>query len=193
MIILPAVIVGLIAGLARAIIRKRRYQAPILRFWWLVFAAYVPQLFAFFLPMTRSRFPEEWVPAVLIGSQVLLVIFAAANIRKPGFWALGLGLALNFLVIALNGGFMPVSPETIHRLAPDLPADRWPPGVRLGTTKDMVMQQGDTKLWILSDWLAIPSLMANAFSIGDVLIAIGTFWLLWSLGGPGNESQEQTS
>jgi hypothetical protein len=29
-----------------------------------------------------------------------------------------------------------------------------------------------------------------AFSVGDRLIAVGAFWLLWSLGGPQNEQKE---
>jgi hypothetical protein len=37
--------------------------------------------------------------------------------------------------------------------------------------------------YTLPDWLHYPV----AFSLGDVLIAVGAFWLLWSLGGPRKE------
>jgi hypothetical protein len=193
MILLPAVVAGFIAGLARAIIRKRRYQAPTLRLWWLVLLAYLPQYVAFYWPVTRSALPDEVVPVVQIGSLTLLLVFAVLNLKQPGFWALGLGLALNLLVVVVNGGFMPITPETIYRLAPEIPRDRWQPGMRLGTGKDMVLLQGDTKLWFLSDILIIPGFLTYAFSPGDVLIAVGAFWLLWSLGGPSRITKEQTS
>ncbi len=128
------------------------------------------------------------VKAVAVGlvvSQLLLLLFVWANRRLPGFWLLGLGLALNLLVILLNGGLMPIAPETVTYLFPEIPAEKWEPGQRLGTTKDVVLPRELTRLWFLSDWLVTPKWMPYrmAFSPGDVLIAWGAFWLLWSLGG----------
>jgi hypothetical protein len=91
---------------------------------------------------------------------------------------LGLGLTLNLLVISLNGGLMPISPEMVGRF--ELRPDSWEIGSRLGSGKDIVLPIAETRLWILSDrfFLPMPSWAAYpvAFSLGDVLIAIGAFW-----------------
>lgn len=190
MILLWAVALGFFAGLTRAVVAKRRYQPPALHHLWLVIVAYIPQLIAFVLPLTRKGFPDPWVPAFLVSSQLLLLVFAGLNIRASGMWLLGLGLALNFLVIILNGGMMPISPETVNRLLPGVSPDLWHTGMRLGTGKDVILQQGATQLWFLSDRFVLPLIRNRvAFSIGDVLIALGAIWILWSAGGPGQQEQ----
>lgn len=111
MILLTAVASGLHAGLLRALVRGRRLTSLNLRLLWLVVIAFIPQLLAFNLPSTRARLPDQAASAALILSQVMLLVFVWANRRQPGFWALGVGLALNLLVIAANGGWMPISPD----------------------------------------------------------------------------------
>ena len=171
-----------------AAIGRRPYQLPELRWAWLVLLAFIPQFFAFVLPATRASFPTSWIPVVLIGSQSLLLIFSIVNIRRPGFWLLGLGLALNLLVILLNGGMMPISPETIQHLYPDAPFGAWQMGQRLGVGKDIVLPAAETRLWVLSDHFSLPDWVSYkvAFSLGDVLISAGAFWLLLTFGGRSN-------
>jgi hypothetical protein len=164
---------------------RRPYEVPHLRWAWLVLVAFIPQFFAFVLPATRASFPTAWIPAALVGSQALLVAFTLVNIRRPGFWLLGLGLLLNLTVILLNGGMMPISPETIQQLYPNAAADSWQIGQRLGVGKDMVQTVSQTQLWFLSDHFTLPNWIPYrvAFSPGDVLISIGAFWLLIAFGG----------
>jgi len=116
----------------------------------------------------------------------LLLVFCWANRERAGFWALGLGLLLNFLVISLNGGLMPISPETLERRSPNAPAGSWQLGERLGHDKDIVLLESETRLRWLSDRFVTPAQFPYhvAFSVGDVLIAFGAFLLLWSMGGP---------
>jgi hypothetical protein len=98
-------------------------------------------------------------------------------------------LSLNLLVIAFNGGFMPISPETVARLAPDAPPETWAIGERLGSTKDLVLPAADIRLGWLSDRFVMATGFSGdrvAFSLGDVMIALGTFWLFWSLGSQGS-------
>jgi hypothetical protein len=184
-ILLLAVIAGLLAGLTRAW-RGGRHLSPLtLRLAWLVPLAFVPQWLAFFLPATRKSLPDGLAAAILVISQVLLLMFAWVNRGRPGFWALGFGLACNLLVITLNGGLMPISPDTVARLAPNAQTDTWQVGSRLWNGKDVVLPAADTRLWWLADRFLLPdwSPYHVAFSLGDVLIACGAFWLLWSLGG----------
>lgn len=196
MILLWAIIAGFVAGLSRAIVGKRPYRAPNVRRFWLVLLAFLPQFFAFRLETTRNIFPDQYVPVVLVGSQAILLIFTVANITVPGFWVLGLGLVLNFLVILANRGMMPISPEVVQRILPsDLPPGLWSVGRRFGVGKDIVLEKGDTNLWVLSDIFVIrlSETYRVAFSIGDVLIALGAFWILWNMGAPRPASDEEQS
>jgi hypothetical protein len=184
-LLLGAALVGLAGGLIWARAGHHLYEIPDLSWGWLVIIAFLPQFFAFVLPATRNAFPTDWVPAALVGSQAVLLVFALVNIKRPGFWLLGLGLVLNLVVISLNGGMMPISPETIQRLYPNGSIGAWQIGQRLGLGKDIVLTISETRLWVLSDCFTLPNWFSYrvAFSLGDVLIAVGAFWLLLAFGG----------
>ena len=184
MILIIGVLAGLAAGLARSWLGKRPYHVPQVRLAWLVFVAFIPQYVAFVLPQTRNHFPDAWVPTVLVGSQLLLLVWVLINLKVPGIWFLGLGLFLNLLVISLNGGLMPIRPELVERLIPQAAEGFWVVGERLGVGKDIVLTVEQTRLWFLSDWFLLPDWLhyPMAFSIGDVVISLGAFWLLWAAG-----------
>jgi heme/copper-type cytochrome/quinol oxidase subunit 4 len=186
LILLIALVAGLVAGWLRASWNKRAFQSIHLKFWWLVILAFVPQLVAFQWKVTSASLSVTWAAVALVSSQVLLLIFVWFNRRDPRVWILGSGLLLNLMVILLNGGLMPISPDTVQKLIPNAPAGSWQIGARLGTGKDIVLPILNTRLWFLSDHFLLPAGLHYqvAFSLGDVLIAIGAFWLLWSLGGP---------
>ena len=192
MILLTAVIAGLIAALVRVRIGQRQLQALRLKLEWLVVLSFVPQLLAFHLPATAERMPDSWAPLILVSTQFLLLVFFWVNRKAPGFWILGLGLGLNFLVIVLNQGLMPINPETVARLVPNAPEGAWQVGERMGYSKDIVLTVAESKLWLLSDRMMLPDWIPYrvAFSIGDIFIAIGAFWLLWSLGGSEKEDNQ---
>jgi hypothetical protein len=89
-------------------------------------------------------------------------------------------------VISLNGGLMPISPETLVQMAPDRPVGSWPIGSRVGNAKDVILPTPQTRLAWLSDRFLLPGWFPDqaAFSLGDVFIAIGAFWWLWESGAP---------
>jgi len=193
MILAAAVLAGFAAGFLRAARAGRPYRTPDLRYPALVLVAFLPQMFAFYL--SRTDLPNlggfgEWGRVILVISQLLLLVFVLFNRRQPGFWLLGLGLALNLLVILLNGGYMPISPETVRTIYPGVPDSQWQIGHRLGNGKDIVLLPEETRLWFLSDRFTFPEgwNLLVAFSFGDILIALGAFWLLWSLGGSSQPS-----
>ncbi|MCJ7518593.1 MAG: DUF5317 domain-containing protein [Anaerolineaceae bacterium] len=192
MVLLVAVVLGLTSGFLRAKFSGRLYQAVEVRYFWLILAAFLPQFFAFYLPATRSIFPDNWVPVVLIGSQLLLLLFAWLNRRLPGFWLLGLGLLANFIAISLNGGMMPLMPENAARLMPADSSTTLQLGERVGFGKDILLEKANTRLWFLGDVFMLPEIFRYplAFSIGDILISTGAFWLLWRLGSPRQLSKE---
>jgi len=179
-ILLIALFAGWLVGLAYAGWQKRSYQAPRISFIWLAFVAFIPQALAFYLPATRARIPDAWAAASLIASQVLLLLFAWANRKLAGMWSLIVGLVLNLVVIASNGGFMPISPATATRLIPPAVVEAMHVGSRFGFGKDVLLLPEDTRLAWLSDRFLLPAwfFYQVAFSLGDIFIACGIFWLL---------------
>lgn len=191
-ILLCAVLIGILAGALRAWSGGRRLAPPDLDQVWLVPAAVLPQLIVFQFPGTKHVFPDALAPTILVSSQILLLLFVVFNWNKPGFWMLGVGLALNLGVILLNGGLMPVSPETVARLAPNAPPDSWHIGERLGTGKDIVLALDQTRLWFLSDRFLLPDGVSTraALSLGDILIALAAVWTLWYTAGNHEDREE---
>jgi len=191
-LLFAAALVGLVAGWLRARFQHRPYMTFPLQDAWLVFLAFLMQWLAFNLPMTREITPTRWASAALIFSQILLVVFVWFNRSRPAFWLLGLGLILNFMVIAANDGFMPISPVAVQHLFPTAPAGSWEIGQRLGTGRDIVLTIDQTRFWFLSDrFLSSILNYRTAFSLGDVAIAAGAGWLLWALGGNPDQKGEK--
>lgn len=192
MVLLIAVAFGLIFGLIRAKLAGRPYQVVAIKSASLVIVAYLPQLAAFNLGFTRAIIPDSWIPAILIISQLLLLFFIWQNRKLPGFWILGLGLLSNFLAISLNGGMMPLLPENAAKLLPEGSPVILQLGERVGLGKDILLNKSDTRLWFLGDVFMLPRFFKYplAFSIGDILLSGGAFWLLWKLGSPYPISQE---
>jgi hypothetical protein len=117
------------------------------------------------LAMQMVNPPGRWPLAMLLGSFILLSIFAVANIQTPGFGLIAIGVAMNFLVIGSNGG-MPVSTQalvasgqadTVADLTND--ADSY--------VKHHLADDGDVVLF-LGDVIALPPPVAQAISLGDV-------------------------
>jgi hypothetical protein len=184
LVLLYAVVIGLLAGLGRAWIRKRSLRAPDLQWLGLLFVAFIAQAVAFVFPFTRSRIPDWTASVLLVASQALLLVFVWVNRKQPGFWVLGFGLLLNFAAIALNGGWMPVSVETLRNLALITPPGGFLIGARVGFSKDILLSAPTIRFAWLADRFILNILPGSrvAFSIGDVVISFGAIWLLWSLG-----------
>lgn len=178
MILLMAVATGLLVGLFWAGRQKVKYEAPALHHLWLVFAAFLPQYLVIYLP-AREKISNGVAALCLIISQLLLFGFALLNRNHQGMKILMIGTALNFMVMTANGGFMPISPQTADRLvSQDLLLD-FPPGSRFGA-KDILLPSEHTYFEWLADRFLPPvwSPYQVAFSLGDVFIAAGVFWLL---------------
>ena len=173
-------------GLLVARWQKRSWAFPPLRVPWLVVLAFLPQYFAFYLPATRTTIPAKWVAIGLLTSQLLLLVFCWLNRYLSGTWLLALGLAFNLLVIATNGGFMPISPQTASRLVPQEVVKTVSLGSRFGYGKDVLLMPANTHLVWLSDRFLPPEGFPYqvAFSLGDIAIAVGAFWLTASQGKP---------
>lgn len=161
--------------------QKRPWRLPPLAHLWLVPVAFLPQLAAVYIPALRAGISDEWAALCIVASQILLLAFCWLNRRIAGMFLLGCGLAANLLVIALNGGFMPIGPETAGRLISQETLNNIEIGSRFGW-KDILLLPENTRLEFLSDRFLLPDWLPYqaAFSLGDVLIASGAFWVMIS-------------
>ena len=127
------------------------------------------QLFVIYAPLGSG---DTLRRVVFVFSYLLLAGFVLANLRRPGLLVIGLGLLLNFLAIASNGGFMPVSPDTLERSGQrltDISVGEWVPH-----SKDVLLARQDTHLSFLTDTLVLKNPFGlRVFSIGDVIIGAG--------------------
>ena len=189
MILLYAVFLGLAAGLVRAKISGRSLQLNPPGKVGLLFGAVFLQATAFFIPATRQLMPDWMAALFLVGTQICLLAFIWLNREQPGFLILGAGLAFNLLVIVANGGWMPISPQVVNQLFPNMQGATLDIGERVGWSKDILLLPSETAFWWLSDRLLLPTWFPQraAFSAGDILIAAGAFWALWSRGGQVDE------
>lgn len=189
MILLIAVLLGLLAGWVRAWYGGRHFAIPELHLSWLAAVAFIPQWLAFFNSATRPRFSMRGAAVALVTSQLLLSAFGLANRQHPAFKLLTLGLLLNLAVITANGGLMPISPETVRRLLPNDPDKEWKTGERFGYTKDRILAAADIRCAWLADRFILAGWLPNrvAYSVGDILLAIGACWFLWTAGSAASE------
>jgi len=89
------------------------------------------------------------------------------------------GLVLNLIVILANHGWMPINPQTASRLIGDQAIQDFSLGSRFGQ-KDILLLSQDTHFEFLADRFLLPDWFPYkvAFSLGDLLIALGIYWLL---------------
>lgn len=126
---------------------------------------------------------------LLMVSYLTLAVFAAVNIRSAGFALLLVGLALNWLVIAVNWG-MPVSGTALTRSGQSdvLHLLESEGGVKhhLATSEDTAM--------FLADVIPLGGPLGQVVSAGDILVYAGIGWYVVSMmNGPRAASEEDSS
>jgi hypothetical protein len=194
-ILLTAVIAGLLAGILRARWNHDKWQPPALQHTWLVLMAFLPQLFAFYLPFTRSHVSDNLASICLVSSQIGLLLFCWLNRRSPGIPLLAAGLILNLLAISANGGLMPLGIDTAARLLPAGVLQKLQVGSRFSTSKDILLPTAVVVFPWFADRFVSPAWFQYrfAFSLGDILVSMGAFWLLRSRSAPTKVSPERES
>jgi Family of unknown function (DUF5317) len=136
---------------------------------WLLWVALAVQVvqFSFF---DLGRIDE----LVHIGTYLLAAAFIVANRSVPGAWLIAMGGLSNGLTIALNGGTLPARAGALREA-----------GLQVKRT-DFVNSGvlNHARLPWLGDMFAVPKgfPLANVFSVGDVVLVIGAFVVVHSLG-----------
>lgn len=137
------------------------------------------------LQVAAIRWPSGMERTVLFASsQMVLLVFFAANLRYWPIRILFLGFILNFLPMVLNGGYMPITPEAMASIHPGTQAGQWATGLVRTGSKDIVLPASQAALWFLGDVFTIgrPFPLWAAFSIGDCVIVAGFGWTVAHFG-----------
>lgn len=153
--LLVVLIVAILVGVARGG-KLANVSEIYARGWALLFLAFGMQVVANILPIGEIGLAV----ALILTSYVVLLVAVWLNRMLPGALLAGIGIAMNFVVIAANRG-MPVSTEAI-RLAggsADTPLDA-----------KHVLLDADSALPFLSDLIPLPG---TVISLGDVLLGVG--------------------
>ena len=165
MFMLWAIPVGIVVGL---LVGGRLGNLSSFRFrWgWLAVAGLLVQVLLF--SPSGDALAGDLGPAIYLASTAAVLVAVLRNLRQPGMAVVALGSVANLAAISANGGFMPASAEA-------LAAAGLPPGDHLNS-----IVVANPALQALTDIYAIPAglPMANVFSIGDVLIALGIVWTI---------------
>ncbi len=164
MLLLGAILVGLLVGWARggSLLRLATLE---LRWPWLLGLSLLGQLALFSLPPVAAALGDgyRWL---YLGSYLPVLLFLGLNRSLPAWGLLCLGVGSNLLVITLNGGLMPT-------LRPGAG-----PGVG-AVVRNTAPITDQTLLPFLGDVLLLPLPTGPlAFSLGDVLIALGVCLLV---------------
>jgi hypothetical protein len=107
--------------------------------------------------------PDGVATALWLASYGVIIVVAGLNRRVPGFPLATLGMLSNLAAVTSNGGHMPALRSAM--------ADA---GLDFGTRANSMAASSPHVPWVIDRWGApwwVP--MANVYSVGDVLLALG--------------------
>jgi hypothetical protein len=113
--------------------------------------------------------------ATHLASYALVAAFVAVNLGVPYLWLIAFGGMLNLVAIAANGGVMPADPDALA--AAGIVADPQAFSNSTAVADPVLLPLGDV-FWVPASWP-----LSNVFSVGDVVIVVGAFLALHTIGG----------
>lgn len=168
-ILVIALITGLIRGGKLTNIISLRFQHP-----WLIFSSIVLEYGVLFLMRNSMIFSQTIVFYAILVQYLLLFLFFWYNKKLSYIWVIASGSFLNFLVIMLNQGSMPLTKMVLQ--------------IAASSKSLLLLMEGryltyhiidrNTKLWFLGDIIYIPTPFKGFISIGDILLFSGVFLLM---------------
>lgn len=138
-----------------------------LRMWWLLPLGFLLQIATSWLPSSAPWAANVGLGLILV-SFVPLLVLVILNRSRTGMWLAGVGILMNFSVIALNGG-MPVLEGAAEAASGFTGAP-----LSVAESYKHVVMDASTRLGFMAD--VIPIRFANqgqVVSLGDVFLAVG--------------------
>jgi hypothetical protein len=157
MLLLAAVLVGLVAGVATGgklgNLSNQRFRWP-----FFVLAALLIKEVVLITPLSRID-GAQYVYAASLAALVAWTVWHFDLL--PGVWLVSVGAALNLVVVVVNGGHMPVAREFAGHL------------VERGQIGQYVVMGPSTNVGWLADWIGGPAMLGAVYSPGDLVVAMG--------------------
>ena len=165
MLLLYSIVAGLLIGRLLGG-RVRHLEAVHLAWWPLALTGLVVQLVLFAAPVAERVGAEG--PVIYVASTLAVLAALLRNLALPGLPIIALGAILNLVPVLANGGAMPSAPDAWLALngVAELPIRHF---------SNSVLSGPDTPFAILGDIFVWPRPLplANVFSVGDAVIAVG--------------------
>lgn len=135
-----------------------------------------PILFIFQILIFSLQNEIEWIgtysDVFFISVYIIGLAFLWMNRGLPGFLTILMGVGLNFCVMAVNGGRMPVSPEAANVIDP-----LYLEALKTSLYAKHELITHSTKIAFLGDVipLSAPYPKEQVISIGDIIMNVGVF------------------
>jgi hypothetical protein len=112
---------------------------------------------------------------IYIAVYILGLLFLLLNRKNPGFLLIFIGVFLNFVVIFVNGGRMPVSAHAASYLEPG-----YLDVLKKGLYAKHALLTNSTRLGFLGDVIPLtkPYPKSQIISIGDIIMNIGIYFFI---------------
>ncbi|MEH7247099.1 DUF5317 domain-containing protein [Neobacillus niacini] len=168
---------GILISFIVGILRKgnlRAFSQLKLKWGWVFPLLLVVQL-AVFMLQNDSELLGQLSGSIYIVVYIIGLLFLFLNRENPGFILIFIGVFLNFLVMVLNGGRMPVSVEAAAVLDPG-----YIEALQESLYAKHTALTSSTHLGLLGDVIPIsdPYPRTQIISIGDIIMNIGIFFFI---------------
>lgn len=167
---------GILIGLIRGGKITNMTQVKI-RYPWLVFLSILTEYGLIFLMRVTTVITQPIVFVSVCAQYLLLLLFLWINRHIPYTWMVGAGSLLNFLVIMLNKGSMPLSEAA---MVMDVSAKNLE-YLADGKLLTYHIMNEKTLLGFLGDVIYLPAPFKAFLSIGDIILFVGIMLLLQSI------------
>ncbi|NWQ41905.1 DUF5317 domain-containing protein [Bacillus sp. EB106-08-02-XG196] len=171
--VFDGIIISFIVGLFRKG-NLRAFSQLNLKWGWVFPLLLIVQLTVFTL-QNNSEFLGQLSGSIYILVYMIGLLFLFLNRKNPGFILIFIGVFLNFLVMVVNGGRMPVSVESAAVLDPG-----YIEALKESLYAKHTMLTSTTHLGFLGDVIPIsdPYPRTQIISIGDIIMNIGIFFFI---------------
>ncbi|HVF31789.1 MAG TPA: DUF5317 family protein [Acidimicrobiales bacterium] len=162
--------VAIVAGVAIGLLRGGRFEnfgEASFRLWPLLVLGVVVQ--------SAAAFTSAGAVTLILASYGLLLLFTGANLHHAGMGVVGVGIAMNVLVIGVNGG-MPVRDDAI--VAAGIVERGRIPSLDFGAKRHL--ETDDDRLTFLGDIIPVP-VAEEVLSFGDLAMSVGVAAVLANL------------
>jgi len=175
MLYILTVFLGIIIGLAMKGRISNLAEIKIKKVW-LIILAFLIQTIARILGAKGVHIPVESIIVIQLLVFLMMATCFWFNRHYSGMLFIGIGYLMNTIVMAANGGKMPVSEKVLAATN----ISHFIDNIKSGTDIKHVIMDNGTKLKFLADVIKVPGFlgsMMQVVSIGDLVILIGIFIL----------------